>query len=70
MSIEVIDVTKSPFFAHEALDRSFIAQRFFDDIVAQHPFVQAIPELQAVAEGVSEKLAEFYQLVGKHALDV
>lgn len=64
------DWTKDPMGAHEALDRSFICTQMFSDFVADHPYVKAIPELNAEAEKLGEQLADFYQKVAKYAMDM
>jgi hypothetical protein len=53
-----------PFSAHEALDRAHLAATFFDEHVAQHPFVRANPKLRRAADRLAGQLADFYQAVG------
>jgi hypothetical protein len=55
---------KDPFAAHEALDRAHLAAVFFDENVAQHAFVRAVPRLRRAAERLAGELADFYQAVG------
>ena len=56
--------SKDPFSAHEALDRAHLAVVFFDEHVAQHPFVRADPKLRRAADRLAGELADFYQMVG------
>jgi hypothetical protein len=37
---------------------------FFDENVAQHPFVRAMPGLRRAADRLAIQLADFYQAVG------
>ena len=56
--------SKDPFAAHEALDRALLEAVFFDENVAQHPFVRAVPRLRRAADRLAIQLADFYQAVG------
>jgi acyl-homoserine lactone acylase PvdQ len=58
-----------PFYAHQALDRCHVITTMFDDFVATHGYVQAHPELRALAEQVGEGLGELYQALGRKTLD-
>jgi len=44
----------------EALDRTLVARESFKAAVAEHPFVQSHPDLQAEADAIGELLAAFY----------
>ena len=55
---------EDPFAAHEALDRAHLAAVFFDEHVAQLPYVRAVPKLRRMADRLAMQLADFYQAVG------
>jgi hypothetical protein len=55
---------EDPFASHEALDRAHLAAVFFDEHVAQHPYVRAVPKLRRRADRLATQLADFYQAVG------
>jgi len=45
------------------VDRAHLAAVFFDEHVAQHPFVRAMPKLRRAADRLAGELADFYQAV-------
>jgi hypothetical protein len=55
------------FSNHEVLHTASIMATMFDDHIAQHRYVQADPELAAEAEAIGQRLADFYQMVGRKA---
>lgn len=56
------------FSAHEVLHTSSILASMFDDYIAGHKYTQSDRELATAARRLSERLHEFYQLVGTKAL--
>ena len=62
--VKRLPAVKGPFAAHEALDRAHLAAASFDEYVAQHPYVRAIPKLRRMADRLAGQLADFYQAVG------
>lgn len=54
---------------HELLDRASLAAEFFDSRVAAHPACAARRNLAREARAISDRLFEFYQLVGKATPD-
>lgn len=50
-------------FQHEAGDRAFVVGQHFNDFVQSHPFIKQRAELEALADQVSERLAELYQAI-------
>jgi hypothetical protein len=57
-------------YAHEVFDRIAVMLNNLDENVSSHPFVTAIPELEAAVLNVESALADAYSLTGKywHAL--
>ncbi|NJB67124.1 hypothetical protein GGQ74_000764 [Desulfobaculum xiamenense] len=54
---------------HEALDRAYVINTMYDQILMQHPAVMGTPKLKEKAEAIAEALASFYQLCGKVSFD-
>lgn len=52
------------FSQHEALDRAFLMNEFFDNHLAQHPFIKANPALASRCENIARHLGDLYQAVG------
>ena len=46
---------------HEALDRTFLAGKFVEDMLSEHPVYKQNPELNKKLDNVLEILADLYQ---------
>jgi hypothetical protein len=53
-------------YAHEVLDRITVMLNNLDENVVTHPFVTAIPELEAAVLNVEAALADAYSLTAKY----
>jgi hypothetical protein len=53
-------------YAHEVLDRIAVMLNNLDENVSSHPFVTAIPELEAAVLNVESALADAYSLTAKY----
>lgn len=53
----------TPDMQHEAGDRAFVAGQHFSDFVKDHRFVQAYPDLAALAQSIEDDMAELYQAI-------
>jgi hypothetical protein len=50
---------QDPLSAHEALDRSHLAAKFFSDFVADHQYVRPHPMVRREADELAERLGAF-----------
>lgn len=55
------------FHAHEALHTAHVLMDCYGDHVADHPYVQANPELAGLAERAIEAMMDVYQAIGAAA---
>lgn len=60
--------TKDEFGRHEVLDRVHTTGEMFNMFVVEHDVVSDDPELAALADEISTKLADLYQMCGRKFL--
>jgi hypothetical protein len=53
---------------HEALDRTHCIQHMLEQLLLDHPVVQAEPEFLELATKAAEALADLYQAIGRKHL--
>ena len=52
---------------HEALHTANIASDFFDRHLLAQPYIQSDPDLAKAASAISDRLGDFYQMIGQKA---
>lgn len=60
----VNNVVLNEWFAHEALDRTYLSLDQFEEYVAKHPFIDQTPHLKEQAEKVISVMHDMYQMIG------
>ena len=51
-------------YQHEALDRTHVVSTLFDDVLVEHPYIVAHPDLKEQVDRISELLGDLYQAIG------
>lgn len=51
-------------YYHEALDRTYLATNFIDDVLAQHPVYEKHKLLKKKINKIVDELATLYQIIG------
>ena len=64
------DIVLDKFHAHEALDRTFLANEIFESYVIEHPFVFKNEKLRNSAKEILEAMFDLYQMISKESLDL
>lgn len=58
-------INADPSNNHEALDRADSVGRIHDDMLVNHNYIQANPDLLKLAEKIADDLGKLYQMIGQ-----
>ena len=58
------EIKLDAFHRHEALDRSHVILLMLEEVLLQHPFIKANPEISQKLEEAGSYLAQAYQMIG------